>query len=479
MSAACGFRPAWNRPDPGASRARAKRQAASGKRGPHPCSARFFIDRPIFATVISVVITLAGAVAYFRLPVAQYPEVTPPTVQVTAQLSRGELTVVRDTVAAPIEAQVSGVEGMLYMSSHCTNDGAYNLTITFKMGMDSDMAQVLVQNRVSLALPVIPALVQNEGITVKKMSPNTLMIVNLVSPNKQFDSIFLSNYATIYVKDELGRLSMASPASPTSVSAITACAPGSTPTAWRPWPERHGRGDRHWPAKRPGRRRADRPTSLRLASPEISAHHQYQGPSHRSQGVRRHHRQDQRADRRNDPPGHQYRPLQHVVAEPLFRRLRFATGPPRPARCGPPRQVRKALLTLQPQFAKNIRTPTRSSIAATTSMPRSVTMPILAIPRARPGLATYRLRPSSARKRWKTPISTTAMRKAAARLGDLVTPEGRHRTPADHGRAGRAARLAAIRPNLHPRRQALGGPVHLISCPAPTPWTRPRAFMPR
>jgi multidrug efflux pump len=168
--------------------------------------ARFFIDRPIFATVISVVITLAGAVAYTWLPVAQYPEVTPPTVQVTALYPGANCTVVRDTVAAPIESQVSGVEGMLYMSSQCTNDGAYNLMITFKMGMDSDMAQVLVQNRVSLALPVIPQLVQNEGITVKKMSPNTLMIVNLVSPNKQWGSLFLSNYATINIKDELGRV---------------------------------------------------------------------------------------------------------------------------------------------------------------------------------------------------------------------------------------------------------------------------------
>src|SRR5206468_1835389 len=167
---------------------------------------RFFIERPIFASVSSFVIPLAGAVAVFTLPVAQYPEVTPPTVQVSALYPGANAQTVRDTVAAPIEAQVSGVEGMMYMSSQCTNDGAYNLTVTFKLGMDSDMSQVLVQNRVSLAMPVIPALVQNEGITVKKMSPNTLMIVNLVSPDGRYDSIFLSNYATIYVKDELGRL---------------------------------------------------------------------------------------------------------------------------------------------------------------------------------------------------------------------------------------------------------------------------------
>jgi multidrug efflux pump len=167
---------------------------------------RFFIDRPIFATVISVVITLAGGVAVWTLPVAQYPEVTPPTVQVTAFYPGANALTVRDTVAAPIEEQVSGVEGMVYMSSRCTNDGAYNLTVTFNLGMDSDMAQVLVQNRVSLAIPVIPPLVQNEGISVKKMSPNTMMIVNLVSPTGKKDATFLSNYATIYIKDELGRL---------------------------------------------------------------------------------------------------------------------------------------------------------------------------------------------------------------------------------------------------------------------------------
>ena len=167
---------------------------------------RFFIDRPIFASVLSIVFVLAGGVAVFNLPVAQYPDVTPPTVLVTAMYPGANAQTVRDTVAAPIEAQVSGVEGMMYMSSQCTNDGAYNLTVTFRLGTDSDMAQVLVQNRVSLALPVIPPLVQSEGINVRKMSPNTMMIVNLISPDRRYDSTFLSNYATIYIKDELGRL---------------------------------------------------------------------------------------------------------------------------------------------------------------------------------------------------------------------------------------------------------------------------------
>src|SRR3954467_1356953 len=166
----------------------------------------FFIDRPIFASVLSIVLVLGGAVAWRALPVEQYPNVTPPTVQVTALYPGANALTVRDTIAAPIEEQVSGVEGMLYMSSQSTNDGSYKLTVTFKLGTDSDMAQVLVQNRVSLALPVIPQLVQNEGISVKKMSPSTLMIVNLISPDGRYDSTFLSNYATIYVRDELGRL---------------------------------------------------------------------------------------------------------------------------------------------------------------------------------------------------------------------------------------------------------------------------------
>jgi hydrophobe/amphiphile efflux-1 (HAE1) family protein len=166
----------------------------------------FFIDRPIFASVLSIVFLLAGGVAVFTLPVAQYPEVAPPTVLVTARYPGANAQTVRDTVGVPIEEQVSGVEGMIYMSSQSTNDGAYKLTVTFKPTMNSDMAQVLVQNRVSLALPVIPPLVQTEGINVQKMSPSTLMIVNLISPDHRYDSLFLSNYATIYIKDELGRL---------------------------------------------------------------------------------------------------------------------------------------------------------------------------------------------------------------------------------------------------------------------------------
>lgn len=167
---------------------------------------RFFINRPIFASVLSIVITLAGGVALLALPVAQYPEITPPTVEVSAVYPGANAQVIADTVAAPIEQQVNGVEKMMYMSSQCTNDGTYTLTVTFKHGVDLNMAQVLVQNRVSLAQPILPSLVQRRGVMVKKKSPSVLMIVNLFSPDQSRDNLYLSNYATIQLKDELSRL---------------------------------------------------------------------------------------------------------------------------------------------------------------------------------------------------------------------------------------------------------------------------------
>ena len=173
---------------------------------------RFCIERPIFASVLSIIITLAGAAAVFTLPIAQYPDITPPTVIVTASYPGANAEIVRDTVAAPIEQQVNGVQDMMYMSSECGNDGSYCLTITFSLGTDIKMAQVLVQNRVSLALPSIPPLVQKQGVAVKKSSPSTLMIVNLVSEVDEqtgepiYDDLYLSNYATIQIRDELARL---------------------------------------------------------------------------------------------------------------------------------------------------------------------------------------------------------------------------------------------------------------------------------
>jgi multidrug efflux pump len=168
--------------------------------------ARFFVDRPIFAWVISIVITLVGGVAAFILPIAQYPDITPPTVSVTAIYPGANAQVVADSVAAPIEQQVNGVERMMYMSSQCTNDGAYSLTITFELGTDLNFAQVLVQNRVSLALPQLPNQVQLQGVNTKKKSPSILLVINLISPDGTYDDLYLSNYATIQVKDEILRI---------------------------------------------------------------------------------------------------------------------------------------------------------------------------------------------------------------------------------------------------------------------------------
>jgi multidrug efflux pump len=166
----------------------------------------FFINRPIFASVLSIVIVLGGFIAVFTLPIAQYPEITPPTVEVSAAYPGANAQVVADTVAAPIEQQVNGVEGMMYMSSQCTNDGNYTLTVTFKPGSDLNISQVLVQNRESLAEPILPDLVKRRGISVKKKSPNVLMIVNLFSKDGSRNSLELSNYATIQIRDELSRL---------------------------------------------------------------------------------------------------------------------------------------------------------------------------------------------------------------------------------------------------------------------------------
>ena len=168
---------------------------------------QFFIHRPIFASVLSIIVTLAGGIAVWLLPVAQYPDITPPTVEVSAIYPGADSQVVANTVASPIEQQVNGVEGMMYMSSQCTNDGTYTLTVTFKLGVDLNIAQVLVQNRVAVAQPLLPDLVVRKGVSVKKKSPSVLMIVNLFAkPGSNRDNLYLSNYATIQLRDELARL---------------------------------------------------------------------------------------------------------------------------------------------------------------------------------------------------------------------------------------------------------------------------------
>src|SRR5262247_3749264 len=168
--------------------------------------ARFFVDRPIFATVLSIVIVIIGLVALQALPIAQYPEVVPPTVQITATYPGASAKVVADTVAAPIEQEVNGVENMLYMLSKSTNDGQLYLDVTFKLGTNIDDAQVLTQNRVSIAEAKLPEEVKRQGVTTKKKSPSILLCVNLLSPDGRYDQLYLSNYATIQVKDSLARL---------------------------------------------------------------------------------------------------------------------------------------------------------------------------------------------------------------------------------------------------------------------------------
>src|SRR6266513_3629219 len=147
---------------------------------------RFFIDRPIFASVLSIVIALAGGIALLSLPIAQYPPITPPSVQVSISYPGASAQVVADTVAAPIEQQVTGVPGMLYMSSQMGNDGTYSLSVTFDVDVDLNTALVMVQNRVALAMSLLPTPVQNQGITIRKKTPDILMIVNMYSPDQRY-----------------------------------------------------------------------------------------------------------------------------------------------------------------------------------------------------------------------------------------------------------------------------------------------------
>ncbi|MGA9892660.1 MAG: efflux RND transporter permease subunit [Xanthobacteraceae bacterium] len=167
---------------------------------------RFFIDRPIFAGVISVAIFLAGLIAMTRLPISEYPEVVPPSVQVTAQFPGANPETVADTVATPLEEQINGVENMLYMQSQAASDGTLTLTVTFRLGTDPNLATQLVQNRVNQALPRLPDVTRNLGVTTVKSSPDLTMVVHLLSPDDRYDMLYLRNYATLNVKDQLAKV---------------------------------------------------------------------------------------------------------------------------------------------------------------------------------------------------------------------------------------------------------------------------------
>ena len=167
---------------------------------------RFFVDRPVFATVLSIVIVIVGLLALWTLPVAEYPEVVPPTVVVRATYPGASPEVIAQTVATPIEQEINGVENMLYMSSQATTDGQMQLTITFRLGTDLDKAQVQVENRVAVAEPRLPEEVRQIGITTQKASPDLLMVVHLLSPENRYDDIYIGNYALLNVRDVLARL---------------------------------------------------------------------------------------------------------------------------------------------------------------------------------------------------------------------------------------------------------------------------------
>ena len=166
----------------------------------------FFIDRPIFAAVVSIVFIILGGVSFLRLPVAQYPEIAPPIINITGAYTGASAETVAETVVAPIEQQVNGVEGMLYMASNATADGRFSIAVTFDIGTNLDIAQVQVQNRVATATPRLPPAVQQVGVTVVKSSPDILLLVNLYSPDGSRDPIFMTNFANIQVKDVLTRV---------------------------------------------------------------------------------------------------------------------------------------------------------------------------------------------------------------------------------------------------------------------------------
>ena len=167
---------------------------------------KFFIYRPIFACVVSIVIVIIGLITIPLLPIEQTPDITPPTVMVSTNYPGASADVISETVAAPIEEQVNGVEDMIYMQSKSSSDGTMKLTISFEVGTDIDMATVLVQNRVKLAEPVLPEDVKREGTNTKKQSTNLTLIVNLLSPDGEYDEIYLSNYIKLRIEDELKRI---------------------------------------------------------------------------------------------------------------------------------------------------------------------------------------------------------------------------------------------------------------------------------
>ena len=257
---------------------------------------KFFIDRPIFAGVLSLLICIAGLIALRGLPISEYPEVVPPSVVVRAQYPGANPKVIAETVATPLEEAINGVEDMLYMGSQATTDGVMTLTVTFKLGTDPDKAQQLVQNRVSQAEPRLPEEVRRLGITTVKSSPDLTMVVHLVSPNDRYDMTYLRNYAVLNVKDRLARIEGVGQVQLFGARRLldARLARSAEGRAARPLGQRRGARDPR--AERAGRGRRGR----RLAGPAgrgRAAVDQRAGPAAERRGVRRHHRQDRRRRR--------------------------------------------------------------------------------------------------------------------------------------------------------------------------------------
>lgn len=166
----------------------------------------FFVSRPIFASVLSIIMVLIGAIAYFNLPVSQYPDIAPPSIAVTASYPGASAETIADTVAAPLEQEINGVENMLYMNSFSTSDGQLSLTVTFKIGTNLDDALVFVQNRINQALPRLPEEVRRIGVVTAKSSSDLMMVVHVLSPDDSFDQLYISNYALLRLKDSINRL---------------------------------------------------------------------------------------------------------------------------------------------------------------------------------------------------------------------------------------------------------------------------------
>src|ERR1700724_832161 len=219
----------------------------------------FFVDRPIFASVMSIIITLVGYISFRALPIAEFPEIAPPTVNVTATYAGASAEVIAQTVATPIEQEINGVDNMLYVVSQATGNGALTISVVFKPGTNVDQAQVLVQNRVSVALPRLPDEVQRIGVTVRKKSPDLMLVIHLISPDGSLTQQYISNYATINIKDVITRIDGVGDTTGGLRARGADARPAVEP---RPVPGDRGRDRR----RRPGHARArHRPGRARLA----------------------------------------------------------------------------------------------------------------------------------------------------------------------------------------------------------------------